>query len=54
MTRKLFRIKKEKPFDVVLNNSLVLKEQVVFVYDSCVVLVFVVSVYHFCVHMCVY
>ena len=39
MTRKLFGIKKVKYLGMVLYRGTVLKEQIVFVYDCCVVLV---------------
>ena len=54
MTRKLFRIKKVKYLGMVLYRGIVLKEQIVFVYDCCVVLVLVVLVFNFCVDMSVW
>ena len=53
-TRKLFRIKKVKYLGMVLYRGIVLKEQIVFVYDCCVVLVLVVLVFNFCVDMSVW
>ena len=53
-TRKLFRIKKVKYLSVVLYSGLMLKEQIVFVYDCCVVMVLVVLVFNFCVDMSLY
>ena len=54
MTRRLFGITKVKYLGMVLYGGMVLKEQIVFVYDCCVVLVLAVLVSNFCVDMSVW